>query len=251
MKPPEAEYPAELYAALHKGNAGDLDFYLAQTEGAAQILELGCGYGRVLAALAARGGAELTGVDLHPGLLARCRARLGDRARLIEADMRNLSLPERFDAVLIPYSGFLCLLTDRDAQATLQVARRQLRPGGRLLFDLYIPPEEWREVISVDDPEHEDELGRIELSGAPYELFECSRWEPARQRMDVVYRHEPIPAGPARYGRIRQRYLFPEQVTALCREAGFEVELWPDFLPTGDPVRGRVLAVIATRSAEP
>ncbi len=43
-------YPPALYAELHVGNPGDLAFYREHCVGASSILELGCGYGRVMTA---------------------------------------------------------------------------------------------------------------------------------------------------------------------------------------------------------
>ena len=53
---------AMLYSLLHLGGfAGDVDFYRGRTAGAARILELGSGDGRIGAALCA--GAEYVGVE--------------------------------------------------------------------------------------------------------------------------------------------------------------------------------------------
>ena len=64
--------PAELYARLHRGNPGDLDFYRRACAGASSVLELGCGHGRVLRAIATP-ETHLVGVDLDPELLALAR----------------------------------------------------------------------------------------------------------------------------------------------------------------------------------
>ena len=51
-----------LYAPLHSGNEGDEDFCRAVCAGAHRVLELGCGSGRILAALSDQ-VTELFGVD--------------------------------------------------------------------------------------------------------------------------------------------------------------------------------------------
>jgi tRNA G46 methylase TrmB len=43
---------AELYRLTHRGNPGDVGFYRKLCSGVQSVLELGCGYGRLLAALA-------------------------------------------------------------------------------------------------------------------------------------------------------------------------------------------------------
>jgi hypothetical protein len=52
-----SDYPAQLYAAVHDGNPGDVAFYRERCADARAVLELGCGDARVLAELAAPGRA--------------------------------------------------------------------------------------------------------------------------------------------------------------------------------------------------
>ncbi len=67
------------------------------------ILDVGCGEGYMLAAIADAGvDAELAGLDLNPEAIADARARLGERARLEVRDARELAdLGERFDLVMM------------------------------------------------------------------------------------------------------------------------------------------------------
>ena len=95
------------------------------------VLEVGCGPGRLLKALASSGVAEeLVGVDLSPFLLERARRKLSmSRVRLVHAD--GLALPsedEACDAVVAShYVGHLPAAV-RAAAAT-EIAR-VIRPGG-------------------------------------------------------------------------------------------------------------------------
>jgi 2-polyprenyl-3-methyl-5-hydroxy-6-metoxy-1,4-benzoquinol methylase len=67
------------------------------------ILDVGCGEGYMLAAIADAGvDAELAGLDLNPDAIADARARLGDRARLEVRDAHELAeLGEQFDMVMM------------------------------------------------------------------------------------------------------------------------------------------------------
>ncbi|MEZ4379820.1 MAG: class I SAM-dependent methyltransferase [Nannocystaceae bacterium] len=67
------------------------------------ILDVGCGEGYMLAAIADAGvDAELAGLDLSAPAIADARARLGDRARLEVRDANELAdLGEQFDMVLM------------------------------------------------------------------------------------------------------------------------------------------------------
>ncbi|MEZ4265484.1 MAG: class I SAM-dependent methyltransferase [Myxococcota bacterium] len=64
---------ARVYDLLHRGTPGDIAFYRHVCAGAASVLELGCGSGRVLVELA-RAGLTMTGLDHDPAKLARAVA---------------------------------------------------------------------------------------------------------------------------------------------------------------------------------
>src|SRR6266571_2789140 len=69
-----------------------------------QVLDVGCGVGRWSRRLARR-GADVTGVDLSPTMLAEAsrRARkegIGARCRFLQADVTGLDLQQRFPLVL-------------------------------------------------------------------------------------------------------------------------------------------------------
>lgn len=91
------------------------------------ILEFGCGTGRNLAALAARGASNLIGFDFSSAMLAEARKRDGDWT-LFQADMSApIPLPDQsVDFVLFS----LTLEHVADLVPPLQEARRLLRTGG-------------------------------------------------------------------------------------------------------------------------
>ena len=131
---------AELFALVHTGTAGDVDFYFDVCSGATRILELGCGHGRVLTRLA-RDGAQVVGLDNNAELLALAANALQrdglaspSRVELVEADMRSFRLQQRFDRIVIPYNGLYALPSEAAqiqclAQACAHLADGGLQPG--------------------------------------------------------------------------------------------------------------------------
>jgi SAM-dependent methyltransferase len=111
----------------------------------ADVLDLGCGTGRV-AEMAAMRGARVTAIDLSPAMAARARARpVLAGARVAVMDAQALELPDRsFDAVAAAFSLMFCPRPER----ALAEARRVLRPGGRLVAAVWGLPEEC-ETVSV------------------------------------------------------------------------------------------------------
>lgn len=222
------EYPASFYAALHRGTPGDVAFYRNACAGARAVLELGCGDGRLLTELDAP---TLHGLDLHEGLLEAARERLGNRATLHHADMRSFSLPQRFDRIILPFSGVYCLMADGDLAACFAAVRAHLRPGGAFILDAYAA-DGFHSHSEPEDVGDEDwsELGVIDVDGEPYSVFERSVWDPDAQRIDVTYRHIKVsaPAGPIDGpiddpidGPIAHRYLLRHQLEGHLRDAGF------------------------------
>lgn len=95
-----------------------------------RAIDLGCGNGRFLAALAER-GAEVTGVDAYPDSLERALAR-APRATLLAADVTAVPLEAAgFDLV-----AALDVLEHLEPPRLLAEARRLLAPGGRLLLSV-------------------------------------------------------------------------------------------------------------------
>jgi SAM-dependent methyltransferase len=103
----------------------------------ATVIELGCGSGHNLAALAARYGVTGTGVDHDPAKIARARAGYGhlpsicftlaDACRYL-----NAAAPGSADLVLSVFGAF----SFTDPQPLLTATARVLRPGGRLAITL-------------------------------------------------------------------------------------------------------------------
>lgn len=107
------------------------------------MLDAGCGAGRDLPVLAARGGA--VGLDLSPGLLARARqAASGARVQLAVADVRRVPLRDASVA-----AAWACaVLVHLDAGDRLLAMRELGRvtvPGGPVAVSLREEPEGgWR-----------------------------------------------------------------------------------------------------------
>lgn len=110
-----------------------------------RVLDLACGAGRHLRALAGAGAAA-TGTDLSPDLLAEAR-RQGSH-RLVRCDNRRL--PFRggiFHAVTCFFTSFGYFEAEAGDAAVLAEAARVLAPGGGLLLDLMDPASVRRDLV--------------------------------------------------------------------------------------------------------
>ena len=100
------------------------------------VLEVGCGAGVDLARFA-KGGAEVTGVDLAPSAIELARANFsqqGLRGRFEVADGEHLPFPDNsFDLV---YAHGVVQYTANPRQL-VEECRRVLKPGGEAVFQVY------------------------------------------------------------------------------------------------------------------
>ncbi|MES2710280.1 MAG: class I SAM-dependent methyltransferase [Pseudomonadota bacterium] len=122
---------SEARGELLGGEAPWLEKFLHPLPEHAEILDLGCGSGRPIAAHLIGLGHLLTGVDASPQLLAMARDMAPDQ-RWLAADMRRLVLGRRFDGVLAWDSFFH--LTHADQRAMFPVFAAHVEPGGTLMF---------------------------------------------------------------------------------------------------------------------
>lgn len=122
----------------------DVAFFVEEAERAGgPVLEVGCGTGRVLIP-SARAGVAMTGVDLSRRMLEVCRRRLADestavrdRVRLVEGDMREFELDQRFALITLPFRPFQHLIHVDDQLACLRTLRRHANDGARLILDVF------------------------------------------------------------------------------------------------------------------
>ena len=103
----------------------------------AQVIDIGCGYGRHAMELAAR-GLHVVGLDLSTPLLVRGGEeahRRGLTINFIRGDMRELDFENQFDAAYSLFSTF-GYFDDETNKKTLQNIARALKPGGKLLIEI-------------------------------------------------------------------------------------------------------------------
>jgi SAM-dependent methyltransferase len=134
----------DLYDLMHADQQSDTRFLEDLAAGLGDrvsILELGCGTGRLLLPLL-RGGGRVVGLDRNTTMLDVARRRVatyGERAQLVQGDMRRFRLPDRFDLVVVGLNTFMHLLTGREQLDCLESIKTHTRAGGTLLLDLANP----------------------------------------------------------------------------------------------------------------
>ena len=176
------------------------------------VLDLCCGAGRHLFALAERGFGPV-GLDRSSVLLGHARQE-GWGGPLIRSDMRHLPLRSRtFDCVVSFFTSFGYFPDDEENARVLVEGARVLRPGGALLLD-YLNREH---VLSrgLTDSREEREGMVVEQQ---------RRWNRHSDTVDKTIRifSEAHP-GEHRVYRESVKLYAPDRVLSFFRDAGLKV----------------------------
>ena len=100
-----------------------------------RLLDVGCGTGNALAPMLER-GYDAVGVDASPGMLDVARRKLGGDVDLVVADMRSLPALGEFDLVWSVADAVNYLLSEDELVGAFESFRRNLAPGGVVVFDV-------------------------------------------------------------------------------------------------------------------
>lgn len=134
-------YDPSIYDGLNTF-LNDLEFYKKwmPKNRNAQILELCCGSGRLTIHLAKE--YSISGVDNSTSMLEQAKQKAtkeGLQIDFIEADIRTLDLPTKYDVIFIPFNSIHHLYQNQDLFDTLNVVKKHLKQDGLFLLDCYNP----------------------------------------------------------------------------------------------------------------
>jgi SAM-dependent methyltransferase len=196
------------------------------------VLELGCGTGRITMAIA-EAGYRIVGLDLSERMLERAaekraalRREARERVHLVQGDMIQVELGEKFRTVVIPFRPFQHLLETEQQMGCLYSVRKHLAPHGRLILDFFQTDAE-----RMHDPRFLNESPLIEYDlpgGRHVALSErVARFHRALQRNDVEMIFEVTHPGGKQERLVMAwtlRYFFRYEVEHLLARCGFRLE---------------------------
>lgn len=174
----------------------------------AKVLDLGCGNGRIAHELA-RAGAQVTGIDLVPGMIDHARQR---------AELDGLAIDYRIGDIarLPPLAGFDIALmwfysfgygNDRSHARILKSACSTLKKGGFLMFDQYNT-----HVLAAENHATIVERGETLVVHKPLPDLEAGRWGVER----IV-----VKRGNVHRAQFSCRCYTPPELRAMTIAAGF------------------------------
>ena len=210
---------------------------LAGAPDGGDVLDAPCGFGRHSLPLAGA-GYRVVGVDRSQVLLDEAVRRAGNARspRYVQADYRELPLPdESFDVALNLFSSLGYLGDEEDTRALADI-RRVLRPGGRLVIDIA----------------HRDHLVRgfresdWRLLGGGRLLLEQYTFDPVAGVVQMTQTLVPAD-GPRESRTLSLRVYSATELSGMLARAGFEESRCYGDLDGGAFGLGTRLVVVARR----
>lgn len=227
---------AAIYEASHNyGDIGDESFYLdAATDADGAVLEGACGTGRLYLELL-RHGIDADGFDVSPAMLKilQEKATAEDLTPTVwTADLRSISADRSYRLVLVPYNSLCNVRRVDDQIAALNTLHSVLEPGGRLLFDVYVPRHD---VIA----ESFDEWHGVQEFKYDGELLRGRSRATIVDQVEQTYRTEQelldSDGGVVAHDEFILSHLPPQQIELLARQSPFERwSVWGGF--NGEPL---------------
>jgi SAM-dependent methyltransferase len=226
------EQYAPYYDALYRDKdygaeaAFVLDRVRRHSPQAQTFLELGCGTGAHAEHLTAS-GVRVHGIDRSHQMLELARARketlspeIAGRMVFSPGDIREIRLPETFDAVVSLFHVVSYQAGNQDLRDCFATARSHLKPGGVFLFDCWYGPAVLSDPPTVRVKRWEDERTSVTRIAEPalrinenvvdvrYTIFVRNRASEATQVFEELH---------------RMRYLFLPEIKALASSEGLEL----------------------------
>jgi ubiquinone/menaquinone biosynthesis C-methylase UbiE len=244
MTSPSYEYYGMMaeFWDLFRGDTSTWDdrfFYLDVVKKYGQpVLDVGCGTGRILLDFMQQ-GFDIDGVDNSPDMLALLQQKaekLDLNPTVYQQEMHKLSLPRKYQTILVPSSSFQLLLDESLPSKAMNCFYEHLLSGGTLAMPFMTL---WKQGDPLES-EFTREVTRPE-DGATIRRWSYSRFDPDTDFEHTIDRYEIVRNGEVitseeHHQSPATRSYTQKQAVSLYEEAGFnDVRAFHEF--TFEPVK--------------
>ncbi|MBV9951255.1 MAG: methyltransferase domain-containing protein [Acidimicrobiia bacterium] len=163
---------ADVYDVMNRGAGKDYEaeaaavaeLVRARRPDAQSLLDVACGTGEHLRHL--QQWLAVEGLELSEHMAAIARAKLGPDVPVHAGDMRSFDLGRTFDAVTCMFSSIGYARDAAQLQRAVTTMAKHLAPGGVLVFDAWLLPEQWHDGHRVAHAVNEADvaLARLDTS---------------------------------------------------------------------------------------
>jgi SAM-dependent methyltransferase len=185
------------------------------------ILELGCGTGRITIPLA-QAGLAITGLDILPKMLERAKSKAVHLPiEWVEADVRDFRLANRFKLIFESGATFQHLLNRSDQEKMLATVKEHLAADGRFLLSVVFPsPQMLQNEEEAEWFDYQHSAGHtIRVSGFQhYDPLSQIKTETAIRSWTTTDGQEVRKIAP-----LALRLCFPQEMESLLHYNGFEI----------------------------
>jgi SAM-dependent methyltransferase len=215
-------YDANIYDGMNT-NLADLEFYkrwLPKNK-EARILELCCGTGRLTIPIA-KDGYHISGVDYMSSMLEKAKVKASEeglKVEFIEADIRSLDLPEKYDLIFIPFNSIHHLYKNEDLFKAFNGVKNHLKDGGLFLLDCFNPNIQF----IVEGEKEQKEIARYTTNdGRDVLIKQIMRYENKTQINRIEW-HYFINGEFNSIQNLDMRVFFPQELDSYLEGIGFSI----------------------------
>jgi len=215
-------YDANIYDGLNTSIA-DLQFYkrwLPKNKNTC-ILELCCGTGRLTLPIA-KDGYDISGVDYTSSMLEQAKikaSKKGLEVEFIEADIRTLDLPKKYDLIFIPFNSIHHFYTNDDLFKVFNAVKNHLKEGGLFLLDYFTPNIQF---IVEGEKEQKEIAEYTTKDGREVLIKEIMRYENKTQINRIEW-HYYINGEFDSIQNLDMRMFFPLELDSYLKWNGFNI----------------------------
>jgi SAM-dependent methyltransferase len=137
------DFVVRFYDVIYKQIRSHVDeaYFLEQiAKSRGKVLEIGVGTGRLFSQ-ALKNGADIYGLDINGKMIDKAREKTPPEQhhRLWVQSAVTMQTAHRFALILAPFRVFAHLIDVEDQIRCLNRINEHLEPGGRFIFDLFVP----------------------------------------------------------------------------------------------------------------
>lgn len=186
------------------------------------VLELACGTGNYLVTFREK-KMDVAGLDISPQMLDAAEKRSDDKdleSKLIEADMRNFNLGEKFRLIFIAGNSFQHLNDVTDVQATLSSVKKHMEADSRFIVEVFNPSVN----LLSRDPEERFFVGEFRTDEGWVVIHENVLYDAATQINHIRWHYKNQYDKEERTVEFFMRQYFPQELDYLFQSNGFSIE---------------------------
>lgn len=189
---------------------------------AGTLLDLGCGTGGHIQFFAHK-GYVCTGVDTSKKMTTLARKKLAPlvpRPTIIQADLKQLRLTQKFDVVTSLFHVLSYMTTEKEVNAFFQTIRRHLAPGGVCIFDCW---DEKKVLASLPEIRYKEVI----FPNATLHRIKIPTLHAAKKTVTVVHQGFLVPNGRSSARHFTEqhvlRYFSVAKIQHLARRNGLKL----------------------------